>query len=118
MHVYVCVCVCLCGFVLDVQCVHVNVKQSILSATMSLLIYIGVFYYMLGNIEPRLRSSLQCIQLLACITIPMLEKYGLHAVLKPFIDDVNKLSNVSVKVIVVLLSCIIHPQSFLVDGVS
>lgn len=62
---------------------------------MSLIIFIGMFYYMLGNISPRKRSTLQCIHLLACITTPMLEKYGFHQVFEPIISDVNKLTDVS-----------------------
>lgn len=54
----------------------------------------GVFYYLIGNIEPKLRSSLRCIQLIACVTTVNLEKYGYDMVLKPFIEDANKLSKV------------------------
>lgn len=59
------------------------------------LLCIGLFYYCIANIEPKLRSALRCTQLIACITVPNLEKYGLEMVLKPFIRDVNKLSKVS-----------------------
>ena len=59
------------------------------------LLCIGLFYYFIANIEPKLRSALRCTQLIACITVPNLEKYGLEMVLKPFIRDVNKLSKVS-----------------------
>lgn len=55
----------------------------------------GVFYYFLGNIEPKLRSALKCIQLIACITTQNLEKYGFEVILEPFIRDANKLSEVS-----------------------
>lgn len=54
----------------------------------------GMFYYMLGNIRPELRSTHRSIQLIACVTSPNLEKYGFHAVLDPFVKDVNKLANV------------------------
>lgn len=54
----------------------------------------GLFYYVLGNIEPRLRSSLRCIQLIACVTTANLQKYGFHSVLDRFIVDVNKLAKV------------------------
>ena len=56
--------------------------------------YIAVFYYLIGNIEPKLRSSLKCIQLIACATYPILQKYGYEMVLKPFIRDANLLSKV------------------------
>ena len=57
---------------------------------------IGMFYYMLGNLRPELRSTQRSIQLLACVTSQNLEKYGFEAVLKPFIKDVNSLANVRV----------------------
>ncbi len=58
-------------------------------------VHAGVFYYLLGNIEPKLRSTLKCIQLIACVTTENLEKYGFDMVLKPFIQDANILSEVS-----------------------
>ena len=51
-----------------------------------------MFYYTLGNLRPELRSTQRSI---ACITCPLLKKYGFEAVLKPFIDDVNILATVS-----------------------
>ena len=54
-----------------------------------------MFYYTLGNIRPELRSSHRCVQLIACVTSPILDKYGFEDVLRPFIDDVNTLSEVS-----------------------
>ena len=58
------------------------------------LLLIGMFYYMLGNLRPELRSTHRSIQLIACVTSPNLVKYGFDAVLDPFIQDVNKLANV------------------------
>lgn len=57
--------------------------------------YTGMFYYFLGNIEPKLQSTLKSIQLIACVTTENLEKYGFDMVLKPFIEDANLLSKVS-----------------------
>ena len=34
--------------------------------------YTAVFFYMIGNMEPKLQSSLRCIQLIACVTTPVL----------------------------------------------
>lgn len=62
-------------------------------------ICVGVFYYVIGNIEPKLRSSLRCIQLIACVTAVNLEKYGYDMVLKPFIQDANKLSKVGILIL-------------------
>ena len=53
-----------------------------------------MFYYMLGNLRPELRSTHRSIQLVACVTTPILKKYGFEAVLDPFIKDVNNLANV------------------------
>ena len=60
-----------------------------------------MFYYNIGNIEPKLRSTLKCIQLIACVTSPILVKYGLNRVLQPFIEDANKLAEVPM-----LLQCV------------
>lgn len=54
----------------------------------------ALFYYVLGNLQPKLRSKLQSIQLIAVVTSPTLKEYGFAAILKPFICDVNKLSQV------------------------
>ena len=51
-----------------------------------------MFYYTLGNLRPELRSTHRSIQLIACVTSPILEKYGFELVLKPFIEDINDLS--------------------------
>ena len=50
---------------------------------------------MLGNIHPKLRSTLRPIQLIAVVTTPNLEEYGFEKVLKPFISDANKLAEAS-----------------------
>ncbi len=55
----------------------------------------GMFYYVLGNIQPALRSTQRAIQLVACVENPILIKYGFEKVLAPFIKDVNTLSAVS-----------------------
>ena len=54
----------------------------------------GLFYYVLGNIRPELRSTLKAIQLIACVTCNNLNKYGFEKILNPFIEDVNTLSEV------------------------
>ena len=58
------------------------------------LVYIGMFYYMLGNLRPELRSTQRSIQLIACVTSKYTETYGFAAVLAPFVRDVNTLENV------------------------
>jgi len=54
----------------------------------------ALFYYTLGNFEPKYRSTLKTIQLIAVVTHPLLKEYGFECVLQPFIDDVNKLEKV------------------------
>ena len=56
--------------------------------------FIALFYYVLGNIRPSLRSTLRTIQLIACVTHVNLQKYGFQKVLQPFIDDANSLAEV------------------------
>ncbi len=76
------------------KCKQINVYTFINMA--------GVLYYVLGNITPKLRSSLKCIQLIACATTPMVEKYGWEMFLKPFIKEANQLYDVSC----IYLNCI------------
>lgn len=54
----------------------------------------GLFYYVLGNLHPKLRSSLKTIQLIACVTNKNIKKYGFEKILEPFIDEVNRLIEV------------------------
>ena len=71
------------------------------------ILHAALFYYLLGNIEPKLHSSLKCIQL---ISTENLEKYGFEMILKPFIQEANSLSKVCILNIaclhVTLLYCI------------
>ena len=57
--------------------------------------YLGVVYYTLGNINPKYRSQLDAIQLLAIATSPVIKKYGIDAILEPFLDDLQYLEQVS-----------------------
>lgn len=60
---------------------------------------IGIFYYMLGNIDPRYRSNLHVIQLLCVVPTPLLKKYGINEILEPFMTDIKDLESVSAHVI-------------------
>lgn len=53
-----------------------------------------MFYYSIGNLPPELRSTQRAIQLIACVSAPNIQEYGLAAILQPFIDDVNILAKV------------------------
>ena len=50
-----------------------------------------VFYFILGNIQPKYRSSYIIIQLAAICKVSYISKYSMEAVLKPIVDDMKKL---------------------------
>ena len=56
-----------------------------------------MFYYMLGNVNPRLRSGLQTIQLVAVAHTQHIDKYGMDEILKPFIKQVQQLEGVKLE---------------------
>lgn len=49
------------------------------------------FYWTLCNIPPKYRSKLSAINLLISVNKIKLNKYGFEAVMKPFLDDMDKL---------------------------
>ncbi|XP_043470938.1 uncharacterized protein LOC122504105 [Leptopilina heterotoma] len=50
---------------------------------------LGMFYWTLANIDPKLRSSQNSIFLLAIVKAKLIKKFGLEKLLKPFIDDMK-----------------------------
>ena len=52
----------------------------------------GVFYFTLGNILPKNRSSLKAIYLLAVAKSSVVREYGFGRILQPFITDMNHLT--------------------------
>lgn len=50
---------------------------------------LGAFYFTIGNIHPKVRSKISAIQLLAVVKSTHLKKYGMNAILRPIIDDVE-----------------------------
>lgn len=58
---------------------------------------IGAVYFTLANIDPALRSQLEAICLVALFNSTLLKDHTLDDVLKPFIEDLKQLSNVSVE---------------------
>ena len=55
--------------------------------------FIGVFYWALLNIQPAYRSTLHSIQLLAVVNSNYLKLYGVDAVMKPAVDDLQELAS-------------------------
>ena len=51
-------------------------------------------YYLLGNLDPKLRSSLKSIQLLCVARNPIVVKYGIEEILKPIVKSVQALEKV------------------------
>ena len=54
----------------------------------------ALFYYTLGNISPKYRSSLQSIQLFAVLKSSHLQQYGCDKVLEPLMNDIKALEKV------------------------
>lgn len=50
---------------------------------------------MLGNLEPRLRSPTNAIQVVSIVKTSYIEKYGMDTILEPFVQAVAKLESVS-----------------------
>ena len=61
-------------------------------------VHIGLFYFMLGNINPKYRSNLHVIQLVAAVETPILQKHhgSIHKILEPFMSDIKALETVSI----------------------
>ena len=62
-----------------------------------MLLFIGVFYYQLGNFSPQFCSSLLSIHLVAIAKSPVIQKYGPNKILETFMKDIRKLEAVLFK---------------------
>lgn len=79
------------------------------------LTHVGCFYFTIGNIHPKFRSTLKSIQLLALVKNEYLKKYGMCAILRHLVKDIAKLEKVRIKmgcviaiaVSLVIISCLI-----------
>ncbi len=58
--------------------------------------FIGVFYYILGNVRPMFRSRMQAIHLFALAKASDIRCFGYDSLIKPFIQQVNELGKVRV----------------------
>lgn len=67
----------------------------------------GLFYYTLTRLEysSTLRSTHKAIQ---CVTCDNLNKYGFDRILEPFIEDVNKLSQVGDMMLFNKITVVMH----------
>ena len=57
-------------------------------------LHLGLVYYLLGNLDPKLRSSLKSIQLLCVARNPIIVKYGIEEILKPIVESIQALEKV------------------------
>ena len=55
---------------------------------------------MVANVHPKFRSRLRTINVAAVAKYQFIEKYGINAILRPFVEDLNKLSSSGVNVTV------------------
>ena len=55
----------------------------------------AVFYYLLANLSPQYRSSLQNIQLVTLARTQDVTCYGIDKILEPFMKDIKQLEKVS-----------------------
>ena len=60
-----------------------------------LFIFPGALYYSLGNIDPAMWSKTESIFLLCLLPYQLLDSYSFDAVMKPFLDDLTNLNEVS-----------------------
>ena len=56
---------------------------------------LGVFYYILGNLRPQLRSKISNIQLLLLAKYKTVAEFGIDEVLSPIMEDIRKLESVN-----------------------
>ena len=68
----------------------VSFNNTCIHATI-LYVYIGAFYYMLGNIHPKFRSRLKMIQLVSLCYTKYIKKYSMNTVLEVIVNDLKKL---------------------------
>ena len=57
--------------------------------------YIGLFYFTLGNINPKFRSTMRVIQLLCAVKTEYIHKYGIDEILTPFMSEIKELESVN-----------------------
>ena len=73
----------------------------------SLALYAGIFYYLLGNLRPALRSSLKVIQLVTLVRHSLIRDYGIDKILEPFMASIKVLESVSFQYNIDSILCII-----------
>lgn len=90
--------------ILNIRSCYINDNFGLI---LSCVCLVALFYFTLANIRPQLRSNLKAIQLIAAVTYPNLKQYGFEPILKPFIDDVNKLAKVCIHLLHTMYICLV-----------
>ena len=54
----------------------------------------GAFYFILGNVQPKLRQRLHNIQLLALVKSKVVNEHGMNKILEHILKDIKKLEQV------------------------
>ena len=67
-----------------------------------------MFYYLLGNVQPKYRSQLKAIQLVAVANSAVVDTIGVDAVLEPLVKDIKRLEKVTDKVMTWYHESFIH----------
>lgn len=59
-------------------------------------VYVGAFYYQLGNVSQCFRSKINNIQLLLLAKYFSVTEYGIDNILKPVVENIRKLESVCI----------------------
>lgn len=59
-----------------------------------------ILLFTITNIPPKYRSTLKCINLIACATNPVVQEHGLDIILEPLIKDLNVLATEGISIMI------------------
>ena len=75
---------------------YVSILFTLLLSCASFVLCAALFYYTLGNLSPKYRSSLHSIQMLIAVKSKFLAQYGADKILEPVLEEIKQLERVSV----------------------
>ena len=70
-----------------------------------IIIIIGAFYFLLGNLSPRFRSKISNIQLLLLAKHSTVVDHGIDRLLAPIVEDIRKLESVCIQFYLYYVLC-------------
>ena len=71
-----------------------------------------MFYYQLGNLSPKFKSSLSSIYLISIAKSSVIQKYGPDKILEPFMADIKDLEKVRSNIALNFTYCLTTGRSF------